>query len=304
MHLKLCQFNYQVDAIRTALNLKDNEGLFKKEVTITGKLETYFSVPGLKSPTEYSLVEATPEVVLATDLIISEYIEGTSFNKAIELYNGTGAEIDLTQYTLEHYNNSGSATVGTTTTDKSLPLVGTLAAGETYVVSRSDADPVILAAVEVSGLLDTAKNVINFNGNDQVVLKKNGVVVDSIGQVGSVENTLADVSLVRNSNVLTGDTIIDDAFDWSLEWTNLGTNNFSNIGTHTMDGGGTAPVETKVSEVKASPASSAVEAGTKITLSTSTTNTKIYYTVDGTTEPTTADTAIRRTNYHRRGYDN
>ena len=52
----------------------------------------------------------------ATDLIISEYIEGTSYNKAIELYNGTGAAVDLTQYTLEHYNNSGSATIGTTTT--------------------------------------------------------------------------------------------------------------------------------------------------------------------------------------------
>jgi len=57
-----------------------------------------------------------------------------------------------------------------------------------------------------------------------------------------------------------------------------------------MDGGEPS-VETKVSEVKASsPASSAVEAGTEITLSTSTPNTTIYYTVDGTTEPTTTDT--------------
>ena len=41
----------------------------------------------------------------ATDLIISEYIEGTSYNKAIELYNGTGAEIDLSAYSLEHLLN-------------------------------------------------------------------------------------------------------------------------------------------------------------------------------------------------------
>ena len=94
-----------------------------------------------------------------------------------------------------------------------------MATGETYVVSREDADPAILAAVEVNGLLDTSKSVINFNGNDQVVLKKNGVVVDSIGQVGSVENTLADVSLVRNGNVLTGDKTVDDAFDTTKEWT-------------------------------------------------------------------------------------
>ena len=80
-----------------------------------------------------------PAAVAATnaaDLIISEYVEGSSYNKAIELYNGTGAEIDLSQYTLEHYNNSGSAATGATTTDKVLPLEGKLADGETYVISR------------------------------------------------------------------------------------------------------------------------------------------------------------------------
>ena len=123
----------------------------------------------------------------AKDLIISEYIEGSSFNKAIELYNGTGAEVDLSHYTLEHYNNSGSATTGATTTDKVLPLEGKLADGETYVISREDANPAITA---VTDFADTSKGVINFNGNDQIILKKNGTVVDSIGQVGSVENTL------------------------------------------------------------------------------------------------------------------
>ena len=33
---------------------------------------------------------ATPE-----DLFFSEYIEGSSFNKAIEIYNGTGSSVDL-----------------------------------------------------------------------------------------------------------------------------------------------------------------------------------------------------------------
>jgi uncharacterized protein len=36
----------------------------------------------------------------ATDLFISEYIEGTSFNKALELYNGTGAAVKLSEYSL------------------------------------------------------------------------------------------------------------------------------------------------------------------------------------------------------------
>lgn len=49
-------------------------------------------------------------------------------------------------------------------------------------------------------------------------------------------------------------------------------------------------VETQVKEVTANPASSAVSAGTEISLATSTQNSTIYYTVNGTTEPTTADT--------------
>lgn len=43
-------------SIRTALNLKSNAGLLGKKVRITGNLEAYFGVPGLKSPTAYELV--------------------------------------------------------------------------------------------------------------------------------------------------------------------------------------------------------------------------------------------------------
>ena len=39
------------------------------------------------------------------DLFISEYVEGSSYNKALELYNGTGSAIDLSGYTLERYSN-------------------------------------------------------------------------------------------------------------------------------------------------------------------------------------------------------
>ncbi len=36
-----------------------------------------------------------------SDLIISEYVEGSSYNKAIELYNGTGASVNLSNYTIK-----------------------------------------------------------------------------------------------------------------------------------------------------------------------------------------------------------
>ena len=42
-------------AARTALNLVDNPGNYKKKVTITGSLEKYFNAPGLKSVTAYEI---------------------------------------------------------------------------------------------------------------------------------------------------------------------------------------------------------------------------------------------------------
>ena len=38
---------------------------------------------------------AAPAAAQPTELFISEYIEGSSNNKAIEIYNGTGAAVNL-----------------------------------------------------------------------------------------------------------------------------------------------------------------------------------------------------------------
>src|SRR5687767_13467382 len=68
-------------------------------------------------------VAPTAASAAPTDLFISEYVEGSSNNKAIELFNGTGSAIDLTAggYQLQlHFNGS--------TTPTNLPLTGTVAA--------------------------------------------------------------------------------------------------------------------------------------------------------------------------------
>ncbi|GKW45359.1 S-layer homology domain-containing protein [Planococcus sp. NCCP-2050] len=59
-------------SIRAGLNLVNNPANFKAEVTITGSLETYFTVPGLKSPSAFTIVsegetppEATPVASVA-----------------------------------------------------------------------------------------------------------------------------------------------------------------------------------------------------------------------------------------------
>ena len=48
-------------AVRNALNLVDNPGNYKKFVTLTGSLEKYFGVAGLKSVSKYEIEGVTPE---------------------------------------------------------------------------------------------------------------------------------------------------------------------------------------------------------------------------------------------------
>ena len=109
-----------------------------------------------------------------TELFFSEYVEGSSNNKALEIYNGTGAPINLAAggYKVEMYFN-GAATPGLT-----INLVGTVAAGDVFVLANSSASAAIKAQADLlngSGW---------FNGDDAVVLRKGSTVVDVLGQIG------------------------------------------------------------------------------------------------------------------------
>ena len=69
----------------------------------------------------------------------------------------------------------------------------------------------------------TNSSVINFNGDDAVVLRKDGAVVDAFGQIGIDPGSQwtgggQDDTLRRAETVCAGDTNADDAFDASVEW--------------------------------------------------------------------------------------
>ena len=185
-------------------------------------------------------VRAAETGVQTEDLIISEYVEGSSNNKALELYNGTGTDIDLSQYTLELYAN------GNTSTPATLQLNGTLKNGDVYVLYNHNASAEIKAKGDLAN-----STVINFNGDDAVVLKKNGDVVDSIGQVGNRVNNLADVTLIRKSDITAGDTNPFDPFDPAVEWIDLGKDVFTNLGFHNPNG--ESPEEPTDPEVPVEP---------------------------------------------------
>ncbi|SQH77066.1 putative Extracellular nuclease [Shewanella benthica] len=161
----------------------------------------------------------------ADHLIISEYVEGSSNNKAIEFYNPTNTDIDLNQYQVEYYFN-GNTTVGST-----IVLTGTLAAGETYVLADNDANAEILA------IANQVSNSSFFNGDDAIVLRKSGAVVDSLGQVGvdpgsqwgSGDLSTQDNTLRRDPAQLIGDSIIDDEVTLDT-WQGFAKDDFSDLG--------------------------------------------------------------------------
>ncbi|HDQ74121.1 MAG TPA: hypothetical protein ENN19_18815, partial [Chloroflexi bacterium] len=78
-----------------------------------------------------TLTSAAPANTCPTDLFFSEYIEGSSYNKAIEIYNGTSSDITFTgQYTLALYSN-GSASVS-----QFVALSGSIAQGDVFVIAH------------------------------------------------------------------------------------------------------------------------------------------------------------------------
>lgn len=173
--------------------------------------------------------------VINPEIFISEYIEGSSFNKALELFNPSPAEVDLAaeNYQLGLFTNGK-------TTGNMITLEGVIAGNSVYVIANSSADSAIL------DVADQTTGSISHNGDDAYVLYKNGEVVDSIGQVGvdpgsqwgSDLTSTKDNTLVRKSSVTMGDTIIDDEFDPSLEWEGFANNTFDYIGAHESSGGG------------------------------------------------------------------
>jgi len=172
---------------------------------------------------------------VVTELFFSEYVEGSSNNKALEIYNGTGAAVDLAAggYNVQMFFN-GSSSAGLT-----ISLTGTVADGDVYVLAQSSADPAILAQA------DQTNGAGWFNGDDAVVLRKDTTVVDVIGQIGFDPGeqwgadlvSTEDNTLRRKPSIMAGDPVGTDAFDPAVEWDGYAQNTFDGLGFHAVEGG-------------------------------------------------------------------
>ena len=182
-----------------------------------------------------SFLPAKPaQAAMPTDLFFSEYIEGTSSNKALEIYNGTGSAIDLgtAGYNVQMFFN-GNTSAGTT-----INLTGTVSNNDVYVLAPSTADVNILLKTNQF----TVVAVSWFTGNVTVVLRKGSTMIDVIGQIGVDPGTgwgtsptsTENATLRRKSSIFDGDVNPYDAFDPSIEWNGFAQDTFSGLGTHSV----------------------------------------------------------------------
>lgn len=198
-----------------------------------------------------------PAQAAAGDLFFSEYIEGSTNNKALEIYNGTGAAVDLAAgvYNIQMFFN------GNTSAGLTINLTGTVADGDVYVVAQSSANAAILAQA------DQTNGAGWFNGDDAVALRKGTTVLDVIGQIGFDPGTewgsglvsTADNTLRRKDTVCAGDPDGGNAFDPALEWDGFATDTYDGLGTHTAGCGGVEPLVPKINEFSASTDGTDVE---------------------------------------------
>lgn len=158
----------------------------------------------------------------AGDLIISAYVEGSSWNKAIALYNGTGRTLDLSKYYLRKQSN-GAGSFGST-----LRLSGQLPDKSIYLIAHKSATLTGLTS-KAALLTDT---LLQVNGNDAIELVRAGVTIDMVGEANAGADVIwgLDLSLQRKSSVTHPNSVFRAG-----EWNVFALDAVDFAGTHQMN---------------------------------------------------------------------
>tara|TARA_B100000886_G_C20392562_1_gene478931 strand:- start:721 stop:1368 length:648 start_codon:yes stop_codon:yes gene_type:complete len=179
------------------------------------------------------------------NLFFSEYAEGSSNNKYVEIYNPSSTTVNLNNYQIKGTNNG---TAWGDNGERELALGGTLTANSVYIICTDAADPTIIAK---ANLALPYESPVHYNGNDAIAIfgiDGSGnftVIMDVIGvqssdpgpagwNVAGVTGATKDHTLVRKSSISKGNTNWENSAgtsasnsEWEIkdidDWTSLGT---------------------------------------------------------------------------------
>lgn len=172
------------------------------------------------------LISSTLASAQCSDLFFSEYSEGSSNNKYLEVYNPSGASIDLSTYSICVIGNGGTYT-------NTFQLYGTLGSDKVFVVSTDQSDPTAILTKADTAL--SFPSIAHFSGDDAVCLLSGTDTIDVIGVRRVRENwtvgsgSTKDHTLVRKASVSAGET------DWTIavdQWDVYPQNTWTYLGSH------------------------------------------------------------------------
>ncbi len=175
---------------------------------------------------------------IATDLLITKYIDGTGNNKAIEIYNGTGSPKSLNQYQLEIYAEAtGNAIAAQWAT------LDQITTGKTSINAN---EAIVIHFPAASAVTGYPWGGLVFDGGDAIILRELSSaqkrVIDSFGQTTNVPGgawtggglTTQGSALKRKSTVCTGRMDSTAPFDPSVEWETIPGNPYEQLGSHQL----------------------------------------------------------------------
>ncbi len=176
--------------------------------------------------------------VPSQDLFISEYAEGSSNNKYVEIYNPLNSAVDLSNYSLKGSNNGSGWKA-----ERDFALTGTLNSGETLIVCTDQADASILG-LTTEGFQLGYESPVHYNGNDAIGLFNDSNLIDIIGDPDSdpgsswsvgAEGSTKDRTLVRKISVTQGNLVWSTSAgttDENSEWFVLPKDTWTFAGSH------------------------------------------------------------------------
>jgi hypothetical protein len=206
----------------------------------------------------------TVNVAAEPELFISEYIEGSSNNKGMEIYNPKSTPVNLDNYVIKMATNGlGWSMLHT------FPAGAVLNSHEVWVIITNQVDPLLFAAADADEVLAYAgaPSVVHFNGNDARALCKivgsDTIIIDAFGNpdvdpgtawpVAGVSNATKDYTLLRKTTTISGNTDWQASFGTDAtnsEWIVMAQNDFADLG-YFLAGGNVPP---SISNITLTPA--------------------------------------------------